>query len=423
MSMRTVRLGALATVTVGIVLQAADGPFSDYRTQAPGEVHRITVDDLPRPYATAAASNPATLIPQPEGALPQAPFGFAVDRYVSGLQGPRVLRTAPNGDVFVAESGFGRVRVVRPGAGTDPPVVQTFLSGLTQPYGIAFYPQGPNPRYVYIATVNAVVRVPYVDGDRTARGPRETIVELPAGGHLSRDIAFSLDGRSLFVAVGSASNNNDDPERTEKNRANVLETTPEGGALTVFASGLRNPSGIAVDPNTGDLWASVNERDGLGDNLPPDYITRVERGGFYGWPWFYIGAHWDPIHTGKRPDLRNRVIVPDVLIQPHNAALTFTFYESAQFPANYWGDIFAVNHGSWNRGVRTGYEVIRVRRAFGKATGEYEDFLTGFVTDSGQVWGRPSGITTMHDGSLLVADDGSGSIWRIRWVIGDTRWD
>jgi glucose/arabinose dehydrogenase len=411
------RPAALTALIAGIVLQATDGPFSDYRSQAPGEVHRITVDDLPRPYATPAASNHAMLIARPEGALPLAPVGFAVDQYVRGLQGPRVLRTAPNGDVFVAESGFGRIRVIRAGTAA-PPTVSTFLSGLMQPYGIAFYPPGPSPEFVYIGTVSAVIRVPYVNGDLTARGMRQTVVALPAGGHLSRDIAFTLDGASLLIAVGSASNNNDDGERTERNRANILETSPDGGEPTVFAAGLRNPSGIGVDPSTGEIWVSVNERDGLGDNLPPDFITHVERGGFYGWPWYYIGGHWDPIHTGKHPELRSRVIVPDVLVQPHNASLTFTFYKGDQFPAYYRGDIFAVNHGSWNRGVRTGYEVIRVRRAFGRATGEYEDFLTGFVTSAGQVWGRPSGVTATADGSLLVSDDGSGSIWRVRWTLG-----
>jgi glucose/arabinose dehydrogenase len=397
-------------------LQAADSPFTDYHGQAPGTVHKITVNDLPRPFATASSTNNPTIVPRPDGAMPQVPVGFAVDLYVSGLS-PRVLRTAPNGDVFVAESGAGRVRILRIADPASAPRVQTYVAGLTQPYGIAFYPPGPSPQFVYVATTTAVYRYPYRNGDLAARGPRETIVQLPGGGHLSRDIAFSLDGRSLFVAVGSNSNNNDDPNNTEKNRANILETTPQGGDLTVYASGLRNPSGIAVDPSTGDLWAAVNERDSLGDNLPPDYVTNVQRGGFYGWPYFYIGPHWDPAHIGKHPELRDEVIVPDVLLQPHDAPLTFTFYDGDQFPASYLGDIFGVSHGSWNRGSRTGYEVIRIRRAFGKSLGEYEDFMTGFVTPAGQVWGRPSGITTTADGALLVADDASGSIWRVRYTL------
>jgi len=412
------RLSVMTVVAAGVLVQAADSPFSDYRTQSPGTVHRISIDDLPAPFASAGVSNGPAIVRRPEGALPRVPIGFAVDLYVAGLQGPRVMRTAPNGDVFVAESGAGRVRILR-ATESGSAHVDTYIAGLTQPYGIAFYPSGPDPRFVYIATTTSVIRIPYENGDLAARSPRGVVVSnLPGGGHLSRDIAFSRDGASLFIAVGSASNNNDDGDRTEKNRANVLETTPDGGPLTVFASGLRNPSGIAVDPVSGDVWVAVNERDGLGDNLPTDYITHVDRGGFYGWPWYYIGPHQDPAHAGKRPDLRSRVIVPDVLVQPHNAPLTFAFYDGDQFPASYRGDIFAANHGSWNRSVRTGYEVIRVRRAFGKATGEYEDFLTGFVTEAGQVWGRPSGVTTTADGSLLVADDASGSIWRVRYVVG-----
>jgi glucose/arabinose dehydrogenase len=405
-------------LTAVALVQAADTPFTDYRDQAPGSVHRITVDDLPRPFATPASTNNPTIVPRPDEAMPQVPVGFAVDLYISGLE-PRVLRTAPDGDVFVAESGPGRVRVIRNTDASVPPRVQTYVSGLAAPYGIAFYPPGHDPQFVYVATTTAVYRYPYRNGDLTVRGPRETVVaQLPGGGHVSRDIAFSLDGASLFIAVGSASNNTDDPDDTEKNRANVLQTNPQGGELTVFASGLRNPSGIAVDPSTGDLWAAVNERDNLGDNLPPDYVTRVQPGGFYGWPYFYIGPHWDPAHIGKHPELRDQAIVPDVLLQPHVAPLQIAFYHGDQFPASYLGDIFGVSHGSWNRGSRTGYEVIRIRRAFGKSLGGYEDFMTGFVTANGQVWGRPSGITTTADGSLLVADDGSGSIWRVRYILG-----
>ena len=187
--------------------------------------------------------------------------------------------------------------------------------------------------------------------------------------------------------------------------------------MRVYASGIRNPSGLAVDPRTGRLWATVNERDGLGDNLVPDYITSVHDGGFYGWPWWYMGPHQDPRHVGKHPELRERVITPDVLLQPHNAPLQIAFYQGEQFPNEYQGDIFASEHGSWNKSVRTGYEVIRVPlHQTGKASGEYEDFLTGFVLASGQVWGRPVGVTTAPDGSLLVTDDGSNSIWRISYV-------
>ena len=236
----------------------------------------------------------------------------------------------------------------------------------------------------------------------------------PDHGHWTRDIAFSLDGSRLFVAVGSASNVDDPDEHpSEHQRAAILEYTPDGKFVKVFASGLRNPSGIAVDPSTGELWTSVNERDGLGDDLVPDYITHVEEDGFYGWPYYYLGGHPDPRHEGKHPELRDSVIVPDVLLQSHTASLQLTFYDGTQFPEQYRGDIFASQHGSWNRSVRSGYEVVRVPLEKGKASGMYEDFLTGFLTPDGDVWGRPVGVSVAGDGALLVSDDGSGSIWRV----------
>ena len=244
---------------------------------------------------------------------------------------------------------------------------------------------------------------------------------LPAGtpdgdGHRTRDIVFSPDGRTMYISVGSSSNVDDvDNNPAEFHRANILEGDPDGGELRVYASGIRNPVGLAVDPDNGDVWTSVNERDALGDNLPPDYVTHVQRGGFYGWPWYYTGGNQDPRHAGRHPELRSQVIVPDVLIQPHNASLGLTFYTGEQFPADFWGDLFAAEHGSWNKQVRTGYEVIRIRRAFVRATGEYEDFLTGFVTTDGRVWGRPVGVAVAADGSLMVSDDGSNAIWRVRY--------
>jgi glucose/arabinose dehydrogenase len=223
----------------------------------------------------------------------------------------------------------------------------------------------------------------------------------------------------MFVAVGSGSNVDDpDTHPGEKNRADILACDAENCVLTVYAYGIRNAGGgIAVNPQTGELWCSVNERDGLGDNLVPDYITHVQEGSFYGWPWWYMGGHQDPRHQGKHPELKDKVIVPDVLLQPHNASLEFTFYQGQQFPAEYQGDIFASQHGSWNKAVRVGYEVIRVPlHQTGHASGEYEDFLTGFVLPDGKVWGRPVGITVASDGSLLVSDDGSNSVWRVSYT-------
>jgi glucose/arabinose dehydrogenase len=351
-------------------------------------------------------------------AWPKAPLGFTVQLYAAGLDNPRLIRTAPNGDLFVAESSPGNVKVFR-GITADgkPEHVEVFASGLSQPYGIAFYPPGPNPQYVYIGDTDAVIRFPYQNGDLKARGPAERIADLPHGkGHWTRDIQFTLDGKKMFVSVGSASNVDDSDD--EKNRADILQFNPDGTGMRIYAYGVRNPGGgLAVDPKSGELWCSVNERDGLGDNLVPDYITHVQDGGFYGWPWWYMGGHQDPRHQGKHPELKDKVVTPDVILQPHNASLEMTFYGGKQFPAEYQGDIFASEHGSWNKAIRAGYEVIRVpRHQTARASGEYEDFVTGFVLGDGSVWGRPVGITVASDGSLLVTDDASNSIWRVAYA-------
>jgi glucose/arabinose dehydrogenase len=396
-------------------------PFADFRVEKPGAVRKITLRDLPPPYASKSANNGPDVVARPQNAWPQAPAGFKVELYASGLDNPRLIRTAPNGDFFLAESDKGDVKVFR-GITSDgkPEQVQVFASGLNRPYGIAFYPPGADPQWVYVGNTDSLVRFPYKNGDLKASGSPEHLADLPhGGGHWTRDIQFTPDGKKMFVSVGSASNV-DDPDTTpaEKNRADILEFNPDGSEMRVYASGIRNAGGgLAVNPTTGELWCSVNERDGLGDNLVPDYITHVQEGGFYGWPWWYMGDNQDPRHKGKHPELKDKTIVPDVLLQAHNASLEMTFYEGKQFPAEYQGDIFASQHGSWNRSVRAGYEVIRVPlHHTGHASGEYEDFLTGFVVDNGHVWGRPVGITVAPDGSLLVTDDGSNSIWRVSYT-------
>lgn len=432
-SLRLTIAGAAFAIGTGLLLHAAGfdssdvknlitgtAAFTSYKTEAPGVFRKITVADLPAPYATKGVSNSPSLVPQPDGAWPKALPGFTVERYASGLSEPREIRTAPNGDLFVAESHKGQVEVFR-GMTSDgkPQETSVFATGLRNNFGIAFYPLGRNPQYVYFGNTDSVVRYPYHNGDLKVTGPAETIIpELPAGGgHWTRDLAFSPDGSKLFVAVGSASNVDDpDTHPKETHRANILEYTPEGKFIEVYASGIRNPVGIAVNPTTGQLWCSVNERDMLGDNLVPDYITSVKEGGFYGWPWYYMGDHQDPRLAGKHPELKDKVIVPDVLLQPHNASLEMTFYEGDQFPKQYKGDVFAGEHGSWNRSTRAGYEVIRVPLNDGKASGAYEDFLTGFVTPDGQVWGRPVGVAVAADGSLMVTDDGSRSIWRVSYT-------
>jgi glucose/arabinose dehydrogenase len=400
---------------------APKAPYTDFRYEKPGTTRKITVNDLPQPFATMSAENGPSVVARPENVFPVAPAGFKVELFASGLDNPRLLRTAPDGDVFLAESEAGRIRVFR-GMTSDgkPEQSAIFAGGLTRPYGIAFYPPGPNPEWLYIGDTNEIIRFPYHNGDLKASGPSQHIADLPSGGgHWTRAVEFSKDGKTLFVAVGSASNVDDpDTHPGEKDRADILACDPSNCMLKVYAYGIRNAGGgIAVDPQTGELWCSVNERDALGDNLVPDYITHVREGGFYGWPWWYIGGHQDPRHRGKHPELKDKTIVPDVLLQPHNASLEFTFYDGKMLPSEYKGDIFASEHGSWNKAVRVGYELIRVPlHQTGHASGEYEDFLTGFVLPDGNVWGRPVGVAVAPDGSLLVSDDGSNSIWRVSYA-------
>jgi glucose/arabinose dehydrogenase len=420
---------ALADETV----RTGAAAFGDWRTDAPGARRLITPADLPGPFATRSSANMSQREARTEAEIPKAPPGFTVDLFASGLNTPRVIRIAPNGDIFVAETGAGRVRVFRPGnAGAGPAQGEIFAEGLQRPYGIAFYPSGPDPKFVYAATPDSVVRFPYRSGEVKAGGAAEKIASLPGGGgHWTRDLAFSPDDKTLFVSVGSGSNVDEGAPRAdqasiaeapagasfgdEKRRADVLAFDPDGGHERVYATGIRNCSGLAVQPGTGELWCAVNERDGLGDDLPPDYATHVAAGAFYGWPWYYLGDHEDPRHKGERADLASHITTPDVLIQAHSAPLGVAFYTAEQFPSEYKGDAFVTLHGSWNRSKRTGYKVVRLVMKDGKPTGEYEDFLVGFVGDDKSVWGRPVGVAVARDGSLLVSDDGSGSIWRVSY--------
>ena len=421
------------------------GHLSDWDRVAPGVAHHLTLSDLPAPYSTSSSGNGPQVVRQPSHATLSVPPGFTVRLFAAGLSNPRIVRVAPNGDIFVAETSADRIRVLRAADGAEiPSANQIFSDGLNRPFGIAFYPPGNDPQWVYVANNNSVVRFPYRSGDFEARGKPEVIVPLLTdgrGGHSTRDVAFSTDGKQMFISVGSGSNVAESMSKkgteavarweaehgqgaawdAEANRADILVTDPEGHApLRAFATGVRNGVGIAVDPGTGELWTSTNERDGLGDDLVPDYITHVKEGGFYGWPWYYLGNHEDPRHAGERPDLAGKAIVPDVLLQAHSASLEMSFYTAtsgvAAFPAEYHGDIFAALHGSWNRSTRTGYKVVRVRLEHGVATGEYEDFLTGFVVDPRSVWGRPVGVAVAHDGALLVSEDGNGTLWRVAYA-------
>jgi glucose/arabinose dehydrogenase/cytochrome c2 len=415
-----------------------------WRLDAPGKRHRIDVAHLAEPFETPAAANQSRIIARPPDAQLQVPAGFAVAAFATGLTGPRTLRIAPNGDVFVAETQSGRVRVLRPSAdGTQAAGNVVFAQGLSLPSGMAFYPAGADPQWLYVAETNRVVRYPYRSGDRVARGLPEIVIAQLAptrGGHFTRDIVFSPDGKQLFVSVGSQSNIAETmPKKTvaeaqaweaqrglgatwgpEENRADVLAfDAHKPGAARVFATGIRNCVGLVVQPATGELWCTTNERDLLGDDLVPDYSTRVREGGFYGWPWYYFGNHEDPRLKGERPDLAGKALVPDVPFQAHSAALNLAFYEAAAgaaaFPAEYRGEGFVAMHGSWNRGLRTGHKVVRVLMKDGVPTGEYEDFLTGFITAEGEAWGRPVCPVVASDGALLVSDDAGNAIYRISY--------
>ncbi|MGA8497449.1 MAG: sorbosone dehydrogenase family protein [Xanthobacteraceae bacterium] len=418
----------------GAGLLEGTAAFGDWHGDHPGVRRIIRPQDLPAPNMAASARNFVKEVRRTDQ-KPIVPNGFEVNLFASGLAEPRIIRVAPNGDVFVAESSAGRIRVLRPG-GNDAAPPSTFATGLRYPFGIAFYPAGADPQWVYVGNTDAVVRFPYRNGDLAARGPAEVVVpHLPVGGHSTRDVVFAPDGKTMYVSVGSGSNAGDGMEKLsakalqawqsshplgaawgdEAERADVLAFDPDGKNRRLFATGIRNCVGMAVAASSGTLWCSTNERDGLGDDVPPDYITRVREGAFYGWPWYYIGAHEDPRHAGERPDLNDKITVPDVPIQAHSASLGMTFYDATQFPAAYRGNIFAAEHGSWNRSKRTGYKIIRVPVQNGAPTGEYEDFATGFVINDSEVWGRPVGVAVDKDGALLVSEDASGTIWRISY--------
>lgn len=400
-------------------LLTGEAAMGDWTTDAPGVRRKLTPADLPAPYATKSVDNGPRMVRRPEGAWPQVPAGFKVDLFAEGLNNPRVAITAPNGDIFVAESRANRVRLLRDADGDGKAEVnKVFAEGLTLPFGLAFYPTGRNPQWLYVGNTDAVVRIPYRNGDTEARGAAQVVVPnipghgmLRGGGHWTRDLQFSADGKKLYVSVGSLSNVSDDAR--EDRRASILEYNPDGSGYQLFASGIRNPVGLAINPVTKELWTSVNERDELGDHLVPDYVTSVKRGGFYGWPWYYIGGNQDPRHKGKRPELKDQVIVPDVLLQSHSASLDMAFYTGRQFPEQYRNDAYSALHGSWNRSRRTGYKVVQMPMERGRATGEYVDFMTGFVTSDGNVWGRPVGLTVARDGAMIVTDDGGNVVWRV----------
>ena len=431
----------------GLPPATASGPprgEADWKKDFPGREHRIEVAQLPAPFDSPSATNFPKLVEPPAGAKLQVPKGFKVDVFASNVDGARAMRLAPNGDIFLTETRGGFVKVLRPSAdGATAASVTTFAQGLNLPFGIAFYP-AKSPKWLYVAETNRVVRYAYSVGDQKASGLPEIIVPelspVGTGGHFTRDIAFSLDGKRMFVSVGSASNVAEQmPKKSpaevkeweaanglgatwgpEERRADVL--VYEMGAhqpAKIFATGIRNCAGLTMQPATGTLWCTTNERDALGDDLVPDYSTRVLEGHFYGWPWYYMGKYEDPRLKGDRPDLAGKATVPDVPYQSHSAALNLVFYTATSgksaFPKDYVGDGFAVMHGSWNRAFRTGHKIVRVRMKHGMPTGEYDDFLVGFIADDGNAWARPVGAVVASDGSLLMSEDGNNRVYRISY--------
>ena len=397
-------------------------------------------DTLPAPYATKSSMNFSKVIGWKDGNMPTAPKGFKVSRYADGFQNPRWMYVTPNGDVLVAETNSNYTLVQKAGAvvlGANraddlshsadritllrdnnkdgiPDEKDTLLTGLNQPFGMLVIGD-----WLYVGNTNALVRFPYKAGQTKITDSAQKIIDLPAGKfnrHWSRNIIANADNSKIYIAVGSGSNVAEKGIENELLRANILEINPDGSGMRVYASGLRNPVGMAWAPGTATLWTAVNERDELGDNLVPDYLTSVKDGGFYGWPYAYYGQHIDPRVKEQKPDLVKRTIIPDVNLGSHTASLGLAFYTKKSFPAKYRGGAFIAQHGSWNRSVLAGYKVVYVPFVNGKPTGKPQDFLTGFVAELSKekVHGRPVGVVVMPDGSILVTDDVSNVIWRVR---------
>jgi len=375
----------------------------------PLQRYHIKPGDLPRP--TDGVANPPEVVDKPADAQLRLPPGFAIDVFAdgTGFQTLRNLIEAPNGDLFAADSTANTITRLRDTNNDGKVDERTVVAkGLNHPYGMAI-----SNGHFYVGNTDSVVRWKWASGDAMLAGRPEKIATLPGGGnHWTRTLAFSEDGSKLYVTIGSASNVD-----VEQGRALIREMNPDGTESRVFASGLRNAVGLAIRPGTNELWAGVHERDMLGDDLVPDYVTRVQNGGFYGWPYAYIGPNEDPRRKGEQPELVKKAIVPDVLLQSHSAPLGLAFYTGTQFPAEYRTDAFLALHGSWNRKMRTGYKVVRIVVRDGKPTGEYEDFVVGWSLGENQskVWGRPVAIVVRKDGSMLITDDAHNIIWRVTY--------
>ena len=408
------------------------------------EGHAATVStltqtvDLPAP--TESKNKFSEVVGWPPGQTPVAPAGFTVTEFAADLQNPRWACVLPNGDVLVAEAqterkglkkieaklsgraksgaegkSANRITLLRDANGDGQPEVrEVFLTGLNQPFGMLLL-----GNTFYVANTDGILTFPYQPGQTRLTGAGRKILDLPAGGynnHWTRNLLASADGSKIYVSVGSGSNVGENGVEHEVRRACILEINPDGSGERIYASGLRNPVGMAWAPSTGTLWTAVNERDGLGDDLVPDYITSVKEGAFYGWPYAYFGPHEDPRRKGEKPDLVQKTIPPDVPLGSHTASLGLAFYTGDAFPETHRQGAFVGQHGSWNRSQFSGYKVVFVPFAGGKPAGKPQDFLTGFVAnaEAGQVYGRPVGVLNLPDGSLLVTDDAGGKLWRVR---------
>ncbi|HUP58880.1 MAG TPA: sorbosone dehydrogenase family protein [Thermoanaerobaculia bacterium] len=373
--------------------------------------HEVRADRLPAPYATPSAATVSRQTGSPRNARFVLPPRFSISLWAEDLPEPRNMIQAPNGDVLVACMSGREIDVLRDADGDGKAEKRwVFHDGLNRPFGLAL-----RGNHLYAGNTDAVVRFDYKPGQTTASGEPVTIAPLPRGGHATRNLLFNRDGSKLYVSIGSASNVDD--ETDDPRRAAIMEMNPDGSGRRIFASGLRNPIGLAWNPANRTLWTVVNERDGLGDELVPDYITEVKAGAFYGWPFSYIGKNVDPRRRGERPDLVAKAIPPSLLFASHSAPITLAFYNGTMFPEKYRGGAFVALHGSWNREKLTGYEIVHVPFRNGQPAGGYDDFVLGWIAhpDGREVYGRPAGVLVLRDGSLLIADDGANVIWRVTY--------
>lgn len=395
------RFGGVAGIAGGLLMLV----------MAPGVRGQVTdgkKPELPAPFASKSANNGAEEVKPPKGFMPTVPAGFKINVYAADFKAPRWMQVAPNGDIFLADTAAGKVVVLRDPQHTGSAQEnEVFVSGLNEPYGIVFHDD-----YVYVGDTDALLRFKYDAKTSKRQGEAEHLMDFPTGGHSTRSLALLPDGKHLLVGIGSKSNVDIE---SDTRRAAITICDLDGKNARLYATGIRNPTGLVIEPSSGVLWTSVNERDGLGNDLPPDYMTSVKDGGFYGWPYSYIGNNPDPRVKPQKPELTAKAIVPDVLLGAHRAPLQFAFYTGTQFPESYRGGVFLAEHGSWNRTPRAGYQVVFVPFKDGKASGDPVPFMTGLVPDptKSEVYGRPVGVAVTPDGSLLVSDDTAGAVYRI----------